>query len=114
MSWAEAIAAAIRNIAQSVATQFEGPDVAGQKCEQQQCGSDELSHGVDSIPLEKKFEFLVAGTFSLQSCPKCAQRIARVLLPVGEGLPEGSDEGRSFALTRRFAAPSPRVYGPDT
>src|SRR5215813_2042278 len=28
-----------------------------------------------------------------------------------EKVPEGPDEGRSFALTRRFAAPSPRGRG---
>src|SRR5215470_2435523 len=32
--------------------------------------------------------------------------------PSGRRWPEGPDEGQSFALTRRFAAPSPKGRGP--
>src|SRR5262245_5884494 len=40
-------------------------------------------------------------------CPKACASPS----PYGIRWPEGPDEGRSFALTRRFAAPSPRGRG---
>src|SRR5262249_3800164 len=64
-----------------------------------------------------------SGVVAHQSCPKCAKRIVRVLLPRGEGRParspsplgrrlkKGPDEGRSLALTRPFAAPPPGGRG---
>ncbi len=42
---------------------------------------------------------------------KLAEMEARVLLPLGEGRPEGPDEGAFPALTQRFAPPSPKGRG---
>src|SRR5262245_7819532 len=46
-----------------------------------------------------------------QSCPKCAERIARVLLPLGEGGPKGRMRVDLLPSPAAFAAPSPRGRG---
>src|SRR5262245_31652076 len=52
-----------------------------------------------------------------ESCPKCDAKDWARPSPSGRRSPEGPDEGKSFSLTRRFAAPSPGgrgIYNRDT